>query len=344
MTIVYSAITHLWAFQISDRLLTRTRNSSIEKFDPVSNKTIIYVAKNGIVSLSYTGTAYIGDKTTDKWIAEILHGKSLETGSDLQMAADAPTEQGLYDAIETLVIELNKIWPRIPKEQRKADINISIAGWQTCHTKPKIRPVLWYLSGNGTDDDPFIRKSIERFYPLRMIRSTATGVTLSKQNDDLIHQAILQERKKGTEVTAEESIVKNLRNIYSSTETVGSDYMCVRITLYSKPQIFIKYYPNPNKIDPESPHRAPIEHRAGLIIGICKPGEVPTSPPDIESSEVYFSPWLISKNVVIPPSSVVGTNTVRLGGNIEAKIYGPAGNDGVIGGFVSQERPGRPSK
>lgn len=68
-------LTHLsagypYALQVTDRLVTKGGSP----FDPLANKNIVYVARNAIVSIAYTGLAYIDGIPTDVWIAERLVG------------------------------------------------------------------------------------------------------------------------------------------------------------------------------------------------------------------------------------------------------------------------------
>jgi hypothetical protein len=49
---------------------------SQKAFDEFANKSIVYCAFNGILSISYTGHAFIGSLPTDQWIAEKLIGTS----------------------------------------------------------------------------------------------------------------------------------------------------------------------------------------------------------------------------------------------------------------------------
>lgn len=46
-------------------------------FDPEANKTIVYVARDAIVSIGYTGRAYLEGRPTDQWIAEQLIGEEV---------------------------------------------------------------------------------------------------------------------------------------------------------------------------------------------------------------------------------------------------------------------------
>ncbi len=44
--------------QVSDRLVTR--KSPFEKFDPAANKNVVFLARNGLLTIGYTGRAYVG--------------------------------------------------------------------------------------------------------------------------------------------------------------------------------------------------------------------------------------------------------------------------------------------
>ncbi|WP_212146456.1 hypothetical protein [Burkholderia cenocepacia] len=53
-------------------LTTKSPAGGYESFDPVSNKSILYEAADGLFTLSYSGRAHIGTRTTDEWIAAAL--------------------------------------------------------------------------------------------------------------------------------------------------------------------------------------------------------------------------------------------------------------------------------
>jgi hypothetical protein len=58
--------------QITDRKLT---NQAGKSFDELSNKTLVYWARDAIVCMAFTGPAYMGNRPTDSWIARQLWGK-----------------------------------------------------------------------------------------------------------------------------------------------------------------------------------------------------------------------------------------------------------------------------
>src|SRR5215204_1184767 len=71
MTLVLSlANSTRFVLQVSDRLLTNTRNR--REFNSVSNKTLVYFARDALVAIGYCGLACIDGFPTDQWIAQVL--------------------------------------------------------------------------------------------------------------------------------------------------------------------------------------------------------------------------------------------------------------------------------
>jgi hypothetical protein len=68
VTLIYSAAPPIYALQVSDRLLS----SNGVSVDHEANKTVLLCGSDGIVSLSYTGPAYLRGMPTDNRIAEAL--------------------------------------------------------------------------------------------------------------------------------------------------------------------------------------------------------------------------------------------------------------------------------
>ena len=81
VTIILSVATTLYAVQVSDRLLTLKVGNRYEPWDPASNKSIIMHARDGLVSMGYSGPAHIYGATMDGWIAGVLSGEE-DLGAD----------------------------------------------------------------------------------------------------------------------------------------------------------------------------------------------------------------------------------------------------------------------
>src|SRR5215216_6024666 len=71
MTLVLSlANSRRYVLQVSDRLLTLTGGG--QEFDPMSNKSLVYFARDALVVIGYSGLAYIDRTSTDEWIAQVV--------------------------------------------------------------------------------------------------------------------------------------------------------------------------------------------------------------------------------------------------------------------------------
>ena len=68
MTLIISQASEGFGLQVSDRLVNRGG----VPIDQIANKSILYVARDGIVAFSYTGIAFIEQTLTDQWLAAKL--------------------------------------------------------------------------------------------------------------------------------------------------------------------------------------------------------------------------------------------------------------------------------
>jgi hypothetical protein len=77
VTIILSLVTAHYALQASDRLLTVRAGNQYQPWDRVSNKSVVVLTRDGLISMGYTGPAFVSRATTDGWIAEVLTGQDL---------------------------------------------------------------------------------------------------------------------------------------------------------------------------------------------------------------------------------------------------------------------------
>lgn len=81
MTLVLSLAQASQILHVSDRLVTSVaagRPQSVHS--PLENKTIIFLLRDAVGVLGYTGSAYVGHQNTDHWLAELLAGKPITNG------------------------------------------------------------------------------------------------------------------------------------------------------------------------------------------------------------------------------------------------------------------------
>src|ERR1700692_187490 len=126
MTLILSHLSRVFALQSSDRLVTRLNTGQDPTpFDPLANKTIVYLARDAIVAMSYTGPAYIGQLTTDDWIVQNL------TGIDVTEAFG--TRTGILPRLFDIGRALNFLLQELSSSeiaQQNINFELVAVGWQ----------------------------------------------------------------------------------------------------------------------------------------------------------------------------------------------------------------------
>lgn len=124
MTLVLASVDRWYVLQVSDRQLT---TSAGRPFDDAANKAILFCASDAQVCVGYSGDAYIGGVTTDRWLAEILWGSPIPDGLHRGRPAafrvsSAHRATDLGQAIKRLSAKL--------AAARVRHIEILMVGWQ----------------------------------------------------------------------------------------------------------------------------------------------------------------------------------------------------------------------
>ena len=108
----------------TDRLVSLRRRMRFEPKYPVFNKSVIYRATDAIVTIGFTGVAFLEGKPTDEWIASTLAGVEFDPvmGVSFGQRFDA---LNLGQAVRRLETELNAAYSRgNPGE----DLSVFVAG------------------------------------------------------------------------------------------------------------------------------------------------------------------------------------------------------------------------
>lgn len=148
MTLIVTVATPRAVLQAGDRLLTRKGSAGrYESFDPVSNKSILYEAADGLVTLSYSGRAHIGTRTTDEWIAASLDENVDQMFDDADpnpCAISLPSGKSSRYSMTALVGRLRQRLAELEDSVfEEYGITIAIAGW-AAHA-PEGKPELFEL-------------------------------------------------------------------------------------------------------------------------------------------------------------------------------------------------------
>src|SRR3989304_2699701 len=138
MTLILARASAEFVLQVTDRLVTYTRTK--QPFDKVANKNILFFASNAVVTIAYTGDAYLDGVPTDHWIAERLAGITIdpENPPTAQFTAN-DHRRDVGQALKIIKDELDK------RVQRIQYLVISVQGWQW-DSRGKLRPLVGDIS------------------------------------------------------------------------------------------------------------------------------------------------------------------------------------------------------
>jgi hypothetical protein len=302
--------------QVGDRLVTRGGN----RFDPIANKNVLYFGPDGIISLGYTGLAYLDDIPTDQWLVEKMTGLFYERGkrTGALRIGRIPRWLPIGRTVWALCEELNNLFVR-PAMRRIAHntfFEVVGAGWQW-RRRGRARPVLLGLIEKQASD------RCELYYGARHIGRQYLFSTTPDANADLLDQLALRTRLRSIRSAdeAESVLVDAIRDVASKTTVVGLNCMSILLPPPKFGRARVRYI----GVDRVA---ARIELREGAI----QSTEVPAA----------FSPWIVGTMGVHAPSIIGGTFTFNVG-DFEVTIDAPAlSGPGILGAMGSIERPRAP--
>ena len=148
MTLILSHVSRSFALQVSDRLVTKVgQGNNPSQFDVLSNKNIVYRARDAIVSICYTGPAYIGSLTTDDWIVQKLTGVDVSEKFGMR---GFPLSHWLDIGQSTRLLLRELACSEIGKQN--LSFELVAVGWQGKNTRRRLEgryqpvPMSWVLS------------------------------------------------------------------------------------------------------------------------------------------------------------------------------------------------------
>jgi hypothetical protein len=136
VTIILSLVTADYALQVSDRLLSLKSANQYDPWDPASNKSVILLGHDGLITMGYSGPAFISGATTDGWIAEVLSGVDLGARNSrpnfgMQIGSGVP-DRFLYMHLNAIADRLNEALAA-----GQVDRNLDIYGVGLCSSSRK---------------------------------------------------------------------------------------------------------------------------------------------------------------------------------------------------------------
>lgn len=316
MTMIVNYASPQSVLHVSDRRVTAARpNQKPSVHSPVENKTIIFLIRDAVGVVGYTGSAYIGDTPTDQWIAETLAPHTKMPNGD-RFVASMGGRRSLR--LNVLVWRLREALRSARLPPRARMITVSVAGYRIRrkYCVPFYMEISW---------PPSWKRSL--FY-MRMPSNKSQRILLAQVGAEMPSDELIEHIRGQAEAARSndnavilKGITEAVRTNASRTPLVGSDLMTVEI-------------PNPNvsqtitwRFEPSSKHN-------GQIVG---PGvQIPF--------DAVYSPWIITPGATYAPS--IGTGHFDIGcGNWAIRCGSDEahpGRRGLLFAVSSQQRLRKP--
>lgn len=312
MTLILSYVCPGYVLQVSDRLLT-TVESPPRRYDDASNKSIVWAGRDAVVTMSYTGIAYIKGIPADQWIAEQLHGRPLPRPIALYTAA--PWSYPCLDLGLGLERLRNALEGVCEKSVEWSRFEVVVAGWQDLFKHGRKPPRIACALIAKRDDGLFRINRVHRHWqweawrkgrfsifrnplvtdPLRGIEWLPGQLKAVESQDWPSHAELVQKL-----------LVEAIRSEASRSEVIGTDVMSV-------------FLPHPD-IGPGW---------IRFLRGNSLSGQ------RARSERLAWSPWIVGCNMLSPPAAIYGGPfTYSLGGYpVIAHSPQPPGDDDLLFAF-----------
>lgn len=334
MTLALSMITTRFVMQVTDRLVTVDG----QPYDQESNKNIIYVAKNAVVTIGYSGLAYLGSITTDEWIVRTLLGEdpacqNEETRRALRLRGNGRKTIDIGCAIYRVLKKSQEALEKETVPEKSKSLQIIFAGWQGRRRGGRIvcRPITYVVCIEQNKGR--IKSStttLERYWHYNDVVKSKQGI----QNPFHVFQVPFATTKNLIQKLApaahnpnksRQILIDEIQSRAANEPTIGKDCMCIYIPIASQQIVEATYIAK--DIKPEI-----------------------TSMDEMYS--VAFSPWIIGPQILSPPMIIMGPMTQIIESNIgkfEVCVQAPTQQPKPIGSgprlisyFSGQRRPLKP--
>lgn len=312
MTLILTAACPLYVVQVSDRLVT----AGSRQHDGMANKTIVYRARDALVSIGYSGVAYVGDVPMDEWIAGVLWGGPPPRGPDGKRPAKSFAPPPIVRDMGQAVADLERAIKALSLAAIDAHgLYLTIAGWQ--RRRRGVRPVVIEIERRRRITT--LQRSPRHLSAGQEFRLHSIGAHISAKELRARFASLRSER--GLDCTIEDvetRFVEVIREASIREPGVGANLLSVVLPRPDLGRPMCRFLP-------AAPHAARVR-TAGCDMMM----------------PVSHSPWIVGPSVLYPPSVEIGETVVDLGG-LPFVIVGSAPTSGLLSLSSSVRRPLPPS-
>jgi hypothetical protein len=314
MTLITAQASHWFALQVSDRLLTRDG----AEFDPFSNKNIVFEAPDALVSIGYTGDAYLDELPTDQWVVEILTGARLGPAGGRRFAvrvAPIPQWRHIGPALNVLRSELELALRRANARGRHFELLVTGYQWQR---SGRARPILLSIV-KAADAVQVTVARADRHVGHQFLTGVTPKVNLVATDASRLRTQLRAIRSADD---AERILVQAIRDVNTRNALVGRDCMSILISPPSHSHVRVRLV---SELMPE----LALNDRHTVAVRM--------------TARAAFSPWVVGRSVIAAPSIMAGGSTLGIG-RYSVTLEAPPATKGLLGAIGAIDRPPRPRR
>ena len=293
-----------YALQVSDRLVTVKDEGRYEPLDPVANKAVVLLARDGLISMAYAGTAHIANAVTDGWIARTLAGRPLGTN---QVRPNFGHQLGRGVPDRFLTEHLTLVADRLSEALKSGKITNTLAidyvGLRWQNPKDPAWPTVGKIAKDQSGGAYRAVMSRRRWGWESGRHFLFRALGRSQKKAQALLRSRLPDAIRSKEQTAA-ALVEILRSLPPHDPTVGRDCLITTIQRGS-PHVHTRYEPYDVR-------------QASALLG----GNTVTVP-------AAFTPWILTPDSIGAPLVISGTFTQQSGG-FEFLMEGPTSEGDFI--------------
>jgi hypothetical protein len=268
-----------------------------EEIDPRSNKSIVYACGDGIISIAYTGIAFLGSIPTDQWLVEQITQRRFDRDrkpAAMGLGQDWQSAEDLGQTILRIRAALDNATNCIPSHWkdawRRETFDLLAAGWRW-NKRNRVRPIIVTVSKASGEEGLSVGYH-RRFWHFRESRGSpfvlysAPITNYSRRDMEQFHPRITNRNWEESEGLMAEEI----RRVAADNPQVGKHVLTVTLSPSRDAQGVIS------------------DHPAAAILQPIRSSFVPNL-----KAEVHLVPWLVGKGIIQPPALLSHTQRVQLG-------------------------------
>lgn len=292
---------------MGDRLLTQGQPGAASTWDPYANKTILVLAQNGTVIVSYAGLAHIQSKPTDQWLAEAIVGATFRPGihGGLATGFGGSFKVTMAEVMSAIPIAMKADLPREPKRDRSHGLQVLISGW-TWKRRAKWggrlpRPILLTFRHSGTRGVDATLEELPRAWRWdRTMTLGHIGVGIGAHKPQLLSDLGAPNLIR-TDKDIESMLVRFIRSTSESPlgDVVGTE--CMAVSVSRAQEVRVRFHRDSALTNPQTAFTPIVLGR-----GIMLPPSVLTGPGFYIGAGGFEIPV-----ESLPPLPVLGTDSLR---------------------------------